>query len=59
MATDYTKAECDALDRKFSHPDETVICPRCGKLLQFKAGKWSDTVKCETEGCLCSAIRGF
>lgn len=59
MATKYTEAECKALDRKFEHPEETVICPRCGKNLQYKECRWSSEVKCETAGCLHDAIRGI
>lgn len=59
MAIKYTEAECKALDRKFAHPEETVICPRCGKNLRYKAQNGSRMVKCETEGCLRDGIRGI
>ena len=59
MATEYNEAECRALDRKFEHPEETVVCPRCGGNLEYTANNGSCMVKCETNGCLCDAIRGI
>ena len=59
MGTKYSDEECRALDRKFEHPDETVVCPRCGKTLQYTESQWSSAVRCETKGCLHDAIRGI
>ena len=59
MATKYNKAEIDALNQKFDHPESNVICPRCGKNLQFENGKWSSTVKCVTPNCIHGSIRGI
>lgn len=55
----YTQAECEALDRKLEHPEETVVCPRCGKSLEYTARNGSCMVKCQTDGCLRDGIRGF
>ena len=59
METKYTETECKALDRKFERPEETVICPRCGGHLEYRANHGSCIVECETRGCLRDAIRGI
>ena len=59
MVTNYSDEECKALDEKFENPENVVKCPRCGKkLIYIKRGN-SCEVKCETENCLCDAIRGI
>ena len=59
MATNYNDAECRALDRKLEHPEETVVCPRCGRNLEYQEKNGSRMVKCETDGCLRDGIRGI
>ncbi len=56
---DYTKAEWDALDRKIAHPDEKVVCPRCGKEIVYAEIGNSVSVKCTTQGCIFGGIRGL
>ena len=55
----YTLEELDALEKKFDIPEETVICPRCGRKLIFSKFNSSCEVKCETPGCLHDVIRGI
>ncbi len=62
MATktrDYTKAEWDALWEKLDHPDETVICPRCGNEIIYKEIGNSTSVECLSEKCIFGGIRGI
>lgn len=59
MAIKYSEQENKALDEKSSHPNKTVICPRCGKELQYREVGNSYEVKCPTEGCLKSVFRGI
>ena len=59
MGAEYNEQEIKALDRKFEHPDEVVICPRCGGQLEYQSRNGSCIVKCETNGCLRDAIRGI
>ena len=59
MATKYTEKESAALDKKLFNPTETVICPRCGKELTYRAVGTSCEVKCPTENCLYASMRGL
>ena len=59
MVSKYTEIECNALDEKFEHPENTVLCPRCGEKLQYKKIGNSSEVKCPTNNCLYDAIRGL
>ena len=55
----YSTEEMDAIEFKFEHPNYTVKCPRCGKLLIYKALGSSSEVRCETGGCLYDCNRGI
>lgn len=59
IATKYTAEEIAALDRKLCNPAENVVCPRCGKTLVLKAGRFGCEVKCESENCLRGVVRGI
>ena len=59
MGSKYTEEECEAMNRKIEHPEEDVICPRCGNKLLYTSVGASCEVKCETEGCLHGTIRGL
>ena len=56
---DYTEAEWDALDEKMEHPEETVICPRCGNEITYKEIGYSISVECATENCIFGGMRGL
>ena len=56
---DYTEAEWDALDEKMEFPSETVICPRCGKDIEYEEIGNSISIKCQTKGCIFGGIRGL
>lgn len=51
--------ERSAIMDKMKNPLKTVVCPRCGKLLQFIEIGNSGQIKCETEGCLVATWRGL
>ncbi len=59
MAIKYNDQENKALDEKENNPNKKVICPRCGKELQYRDFGNSYEVKCPTEGCLKSVFRGI
>lgn len=59
MDTEYSKAEFDALEEKALNPDKSVVCPRCGKELQFRRVGNSYEVKCPTAGCIIETCRGL
>jgi hypothetical protein len=56
---DYSKAEWDALDEKMEHPDGKVLCPRCENEISYKEIGNSISVRCLTDGCIFSGIRGL
>ena len=59
MGSKYNEKERKALTEKELDPNKDVICPRCGKLLDFiDGGNWF-IVKCPTEGCISRVSRGF
>lgn len=55
----YNKTELAALDAKFAQPETRVICPRCGKELDYVERGGSCSVICPTENCLRDTIRGI
>ncbi len=55
----YTAEELDAIDFKFEHPNFTVKCPRCGKLLIYTELASASEVRCETVNCLYDCNRGI
>ena len=59
MTMKYTAEEIAALDKKLNNPTETVVCPRCGRNLIFKAYKSACEIKCESENCLRGIVRGI
>lgn len=59
MASKYSKAEWDALEKKIEDPGAVVYCPRCGNELVFKTAGNSCEAKCMTEGCIKETIRGL
>lgn len=57
-----TDEEKQAIRRKFDHPEDVIICPRCGNELDYKVvGQFeqSTSVECRTMGCIHSARRGL
>ena len=56
---EYTKAEWDALNEKLKHPDEKVICPRCGNEIIYAEIGNSVSVECKTCDCIFGGIRGL
>lgn len=54
-----TRTEIEATDKKFEHPNELVLCPRCGKKLLFRTVNTSDIVECETKDCVKVILRGI
>ncbi len=56
---DMTQNEYDTIEYKMINPNIKVICPRCGKELQYKKYGNSVCVKCETNGCISESIRGL
>ena len=59
MASKYSQAEWDALDKKMETPEEIVHCPRCGNEITFRAVGNSCEVKCQTDGCIKETVRGL
>ena len=59
MASKCTKEERKSVDEKFNNPTKKVLCPRCGKELEFTQRGSSCEVKCVTEGCIEVNIRGI
>lgn len=55
----YSQKDWDALSRKLEQPAAKVVCPRCGKEIQFKRIDRSISVKCSSEGCLFGGVRGL
>lgn len=55
----YNEIELAALNEKFERPDERIICPRCGKELNYVERGTSCSVICPTENCLKDTIRGI
>ncbi len=54
-----TEEEKKALRIKFDNPQKQVKCPRCGKEIIYEEYPNAIAVKCETKGCLYSALRGI
>lgn len=59
MVSKYTEQEQKAMIQKLDHPNETVMCPRCGTELHYKEYGNSCEVKCETSDCLHGGVRGI
>ena len=55
----YTNNEILAMKKKQLNPQETVLCPRCGKELSFREVGNSCEVKCPTENCIKMTVRGL
>ena len=55
----YTDEETEALTEKEMYPSKDVICPRCGKLLEFTDGGNWFIVRCPTKGCISETGRGL
>ena len=56
---EYSDEEIEVLTRKLEHPDEEVICPRCGNRLIYTEYNCGCKVECKTKGCIRDAIRGL
>ena len=54
-----TDLEKKTVREKFENPTKKVLCPRCGRSLEYKLIGNSESVECPLEGCLYSAIRGI
>ena len=59
VATTYTKDEIAAFHEKDNNPEKTVICPRCGTELEIEDHGSGYDIKCQTEGCLHTSVRGI
>lgn len=59
MASKYSQAEWDALDKKMENPDSSVRCPRCGNEIVYRAIGNSCEAKCLSEGCIKETVRGL
>ena len=59
MASKYSEAEFDALEKKMENPGSVVHCPRCGGELSFRTVGNSCEVRCATDGCIKETIRGL
>lgn len=57
--SEFSLDEKKALTYKLDHPEEKVVCPRCGKLLMYKRIGKSSEARCETEGCIHGSVRGI
>lgn len=54
-----TKEELLIMDKKALNPQNEVLCPRCGKPLEYFDYGSSYIVKCPTDGCLKETMRGI
>lgn len=54
-----TKEDHDVLAYKLEHPDEVVICPRCGNEIIYEKRGNSIAVECKTPNCIYGGIRGL
>ena len=59
MGTKINEKEREALRAKERDPEETVLCPRCGKELYYHEVGNSYEVKCPTEDCIGFTVRGI
>ena len=57
MTSKYNGKELAALDKKAAKPESVVICPRCGKPLNYRAVGNSYEIKYPTENCLKRTVR--
>ena len=48
-----------AFREKESNPDKKILCPRCGKELQYREAGKSYEIKCSTDGCIKMTLRGI
>lgn len=48
-----------AIYEKLEHPEQKVICPRCGKELIYRKIGNSSTVKCQSNDCIDVTVRGI
>ena len=58
-AVPYTDDEIRAMREKRLHPQARVLCPRCGKELQYREVENSCEVKCQTKDCVKMTVRGI
>ena len=59
MASKCTEEERKRVDEKFNNPTKKVLCPRCGKELEFTQRGSSCQVRCPSEDCIVVTIRGI
>lgn len=59
MAIKYTKNEIAVIEEKETNPGKLVMCPRCGKPLQFFDCKSGYEIKCGTDDCIRWVVRGI
>lgn len=55
----YTEKEIAALSEKEKHPDNFVLCPRCGTELIYRAVGNSYQIKCKSQDCIKRTVRGI
>lgn len=48
-----------ALNYKMAHPEKDVICPKCGKLLEYAYVNGAIEVKCPKRKCIMGNSRGI
>lgn len=56
---EFTNAEILAMKNKQLNPQIHVLCPRCGKDLQYREVGNSCEVKCQSDNCLKMTVRGL
>ena len=53
-----TEAEKNAILKKYDHPDQNVLCPRCGGRLEYVEYPTAEKVECENR-CISGVWRGL
>ena len=48
-----------ALNYKMAHPEKEVLCPKCGKVLEWAYEDHSIQVKCTKPKCIMGTSRGI
>lgn len=51
--------EKSALNDKINHPEQKVLCPRCGNELLYQEYQSGCTVYCKTQNCIKGNIHGI
>lgn len=51
--------EKQALNDKINHPEQKILCPRCGGEILYHDYGSGCIVQCKTQGCIKGSIRGI